>query len=173
MPDERVRLRSIEEADLNLLRRLDTDPAVCQLFEWTCFRHPGARRRRREKDGWNGRDSPTSPSPWPDGILARIMGWHAIKTGGPGGGCLEIGTPPFPEHRGQGLGTAAQRLLVEYLLPTKLVNRVQAITDVENLVEQRVLECIGFRREGVTRLAALRRLDRSASRYRCGHEEPQ
>jgi ribosomal-protein-alanine N-acetyltransferase len=150
MPDERVPLRPIEEADLNLLRRLDTDPAVCQLFEWTCFRHPGARRRRREKDGRNGRDSPTSPSPWPDGILARIMGWHAIKAGGPGGGCLEIGTPPFPEHRGRELGTAAQRLLVEYLFATKLVN----------LVEQQVLECIGFRREGVMRLAALRRLDR-------------
>ena len=28
MPDDPVRLRPIEEADLNLLRRLDTDPAA-------------------------------------------------------------------------------------------------------------------------------------------------
>ena len=35
--------------------------------------------------------------------------------------------------------------------PTTLANRLQAITDVENLAEQRVLERIGFRREGVMR----------------------
>jgi RimJ/RimL family protein N-acetyltransferase len=44
-----------------------------------------------------------------------------------------------------------QRLLVEYLLATTLANRLQAITDVENLAEQRALERIGFRREGVLR----------------------
>jgi hypothetical protein len=37
MPDDPVRLRPIEEADLNLLRRLDTDPAASQPFEWTGF----------------------------------------------------------------------------------------------------------------------------------------
>jgi ribosomal-protein-alanine N-acetyltransferase len=51
MPDEPVRLRPIEEADLDLLSRLDTDPAASQPFEWTGFRDPGARRRRWEQDG--------------------------------------------------------------------------------------------------------------------------
>jgi hypothetical protein len=32
MPDEPVRLRPIEEADLDLLSRLDTDPAASQPF---------------------------------------------------------------------------------------------------------------------------------------------
>jgi [ribosomal protein S5]-alanine N-acetyltransferase len=64
---------------------------------------------------------------------------------------LEIGALLFPEHRGRGLGTAAQGLLAEYLFATTLANRLQAITDVENLAEQRVLERIGFRREGVLR----------------------
>jgi len=71
--------------------------------------------------------------------------------GGPEGGCLEIGALLFPEPRGRGVGTAAQRLLVDYLFATTLVNRVQAVTDLENLAEQRVLEQIGFRREGVLR----------------------
>jgi hypothetical protein len=56
-----------------------------------------------------------------------------------------------PEHRGRGLGTAAQRLFVGYLFATTLANRLQAITDVENLAEQRALERIGFRRQGVRR----------------------
>jgi RimJ/RimL family protein N-acetyltransferase len=68
-------------------------------------------------------------------------------TAGPDGGCLEIGALLFPEHRRHGVGTAAQRLLTEYLLATTLANRIQAITNVDNLAEQRALERIGFRRE--------------------------
>jgi RimJ/RimL family protein N-acetyltransferase len=94
--------------------------------------HPAHRRPAR----WNPRR---------DRWLAQLQGrW-------PQGGCLEIGALLFPEHRGRGIGTAAQRLLVDYLFTTTLANRLQALTDVENLAEQRVLERIGFRREGVLR----------------------
>jgi GNAT superfamily N-acetyltransferase len=93
MPDVPVRLRPIEETDLELLSRFDTDPAASQPFGWT----------------------------------------GVVKAGGPEGGCLEIGALLFPEHRGRGFGTAAQRLLVDYLFGTTLANRLQAITDVENL----------------------------------------
>jgi ribosomal-protein-alanine N-acetyltransferase len=151
MPDEPVRLRPIEEADLDLLSRFDTDQAASQPFEWTGFGDPGARRRRWEQDGWIGRDSTQLAVALADGTLAGVVGWRAVQAGGPEGGCLEIGALLFPEHRGRGVGTAAQRLLVEYLFATTLANRLQAITDVENLAEQRVLERIGFRREGVMR----------------------
>jgi [ribosomal protein S5]-alanine N-acetyltransferase len=151
MPDDPARLRPIEEADLDLLRRFDTDPAASQPFEWTGFRDPGARRRRWEKDGFIGGDSTQLAVVLPDGTLAGIVDWRVVKAGGPEGGCLEIGALLFPEHRGRGFGTAAQRLLVDYLFGTTLANRLQAITDVENLAEQRVLERIGFRREGVMR----------------------
>ena len=151
MPDEPVRLRPIEEADLDLLSRVDTDPAASQPFEWTGFRDPGARRRRWEQDGWIARDSTQLAVALPDGTLAGLVSWRAVNVGGFEGACLEIGALLFPEHRGRGLGTAAQQLLVEYLFATTLVNRLQAITDVENLAEQRVLERIGFRREGVMR----------------------
>ncbi len=151
MPDAPVRLRPIQEADLELLSRLDTDPAASQPFEWRGFRDPAARRRRWEQDGWIGRDSAQLAVVRPDGTLAGIVSWRTVIAGGPEGGCLEIGALLFPEHRGQGLGTAAQGLLVEYLFATTLANRLQAVTDVENLAEQRVLERIGFRREGVLR----------------------
>ena len=115
MPDEPVRLRPIEEADLDLLSQLDTDPAASQPFEWPGFRDPGARRRRWEQHGWIGRDSTHLAVALPDGTLAGIVSWRTVKAGGPEGGCLEIGALLFPEHRGRRLGTAAQRLLVEYL----------------------------------------------------------
>jgi ribosomal-protein-alanine N-acetyltransferase len=111
------------------------------------FRSPRARRRRWEKDGWLGDHSARLAVALPDGTLAGIVGWRSIKTGGPDIGCLEIGILLFPEHRGRGLGTAAQRLLVECLFAATLANRLQAITNVENIAEQRALERIGFRRK--------------------------
>jgi ribosomal-protein-alanine N-acetyltransferase len=151
MPEEPVRLRPIEQAGLDVLRRLDTDPSASEPFEWTGFRDPQARRRRWEEDGWLGRDSAHLAVSLPDGTLAGIVSWRTIKVGGPDGGCLEIGALLFPEHRSRGLGTAAQRLLTEYLFATTLANRLQAITDTENLAEQRALERIGFQHEGVMR----------------------
>jgi hypothetical protein len=70
MPEEPVRLRPIEQADLDVLRRLDTDPSASEPFEWTGFRDPkpdDAAGRRTA--GWAA-TPPTSPSacptaPWP------------------------------------------------------------------------------------------------------------
>jgi [ribosomal protein S5]-alanine N-acetyltransferase len=151
MPEEPVRLRPIEEADLDALRRFDVDPSSRGPYLSSGFRSPQHRRRRWEEDGWLGADSGQLAVALPDGTLAGIVSWRSIQTGGPDGGCLEIGALLFPEHRGKGLGTTAQRLLVEYLFATTLANRLQAITNVENLAEQKALERAGFRREGVMR----------------------
>jgi [ribosomal protein S5]-alanine N-acetyltransferase len=151
MPDVPVRLRPIGEADLDLLSRFDTDSSSRGPYLASGFRNPQARRRRWEEDGWLGADSGQLAVTLPDGTLAGIVAWRSIQTGGPEGGCLEIGALLFPEHRGRGFGTAAQRLLVEYLFATTLANRLQAITNVENIAEQKALERIGFRREGVMR----------------------
>jgi RimJ/RimL family protein N-acetyltransferase len=66
-------------------------------------------------------------------------------------GNFEIGIALLPGHRGHGVGTEAQRQLVDYLFDTTAANRVQAGTEVGNVAEQRALERAGFRREGVQR----------------------
>ena len=58
--------------------------------------------------------------------------------------------------RGQGVGSEAQRQLVDLFFRHTTVNRVEAHTDLENLAEQRALEKAGFTREGVTRGAQWR-----------------
>lgn len=58
--------------------------------------------------------------------------------------------------RGRGIGTTAQRQLVDLFFRHTVVNRVEAHTDVENLAEQRALENAGFVREGMTRGAQWR-----------------
>lgn len=91
------------------------------------------------------------------GVLVGRVSWHPVPHG-PSFPCvaINIGITLVEEHRGRGLGTAAQRLLVEHLFATTDVHRVEASTDVDNAAEQHALEKVGFRREGVLRGAQLR-----------------
>ena len=82
-----------------------------------------------EKDGLLGDDSGQLAVALLDDTLAGIVAWRSIETGGPDGGCLEIGAPWCFPSTAAGLGTAAQGLLVEYLFATTLANRLQAITN--------------------------------------------
>jgi RimJ/RimL family protein N-acetyltransferase len=91
-----------------------------------------------------------------DGTVVGIGSWRAQDRGGPPGGCYEIGLALLPEHRGRGLGTAAQRLLVDHLFGCTIANRLEATTDADNLAEQKALERVGFAREGVLRGAVFR-----------------
>jgi RimJ/RimL family protein N-acetyltransferase len=54
----------------------------------------------------------------------------------------------LPGVRGKGIGTLAQGQLIDYLFATTPVHRISAITEVDNIAEQRVLERCGFRQEG-------------------------
>jgi RimJ/RimL family protein N-acetyltransferase len=44
-----------------------------------------------------------------------------------------------------------QRQLAEYLFSTRLIERLEAATEVENVAEQHALETAGFSREGILR----------------------
>ena len=63
----------------------------------------------------------------------------------------EIGISLLPEHRGRGIGTTAQRMIVGYLFNTTVAHRIQAATEEDNLAERRSLESAGFRCEGTNR----------------------
>ena len=159
--DDHVALRPFTEQDLPLLERLSTDPSLSGRYVWAGFRDPRARRRRWEKDGYVGVDSAAlavvgdDPELGPDTVLG-IASWEAKDRGGPAGGCYEIGLALLPEHRGRGLGTAAQGEVVRHLFSCTLAFRLEAQTDADNIAEQRALERVGFRREGVLRCARFR-----------------
>ncbi|HTP53585.1 MAG TPA: GNAT family protein [Thermoplasmata archaeon] len=57
-----------------------------------------------------------------------------------------------PEARGRGLGKEAVGLLVDRLFRTESVERIGATCDIENVPSVRLLEGLGFRREGTLRL---------------------
>jgi len=110
-----------------------------------------ARRRRWEKDGYIGVESTALAVVLPDGTVAGITSWQPRNRGGSPGVCYEIGLALLPDHRGRGLGTAAQRLLVDHLFRYTTAHRLEALTNTRNIAEQKALERLGFRREGVLR----------------------
>ena len=84
-----------------------------------------------------------------DGRLVGTIGARATAGFSPPGVC-EIGIELFDEARGKGVGTEAVRLITEWLLENDYP-RVQASTDIRNAAMRRVLEKLGFEREGVLR----------------------
>jgi ribosomal-protein-alanine N-acetyltransferase len=69
----------------------------------------------------------------------------------PAGKLLEIGYSLVPSERGKGYCTEAVRVIVDYLFLSKDIERIQACTDLRNLASQKVLENVGFKREGMMR----------------------
>lgn len=86
-----------------------------------------------------------------------LVGWRPVPWGPNAGSvALDIGISLRPHARGQGHGARAHRLVVEWLLTTTAVHRLQASTDVRNVAEQKALRSAGFRAEGVARGAQWR-----------------
>ena len=92
-----------------------------------------------------------------DGTPIGSLSWFGVPYGpNPRSTAWKIGITIVPAYRGQGYGSAAQRMLAEHLFSTTPANRVEADTDVGNVAEQRALEAAGFQREGVLRGAQYR-----------------
>ena len=92
-----------------------------------------------------------------DGEVAGDVSWHYVHWGpARASWCPMIGIWLRQDARGRGIGSAAQRELVELFFAHTTVNRVEAHTDVENIAEQRALETAGFQREGLIRGAQWR-----------------
>lgn len=64
---------------------------------------------------------------------------------------LEIGFFLIPSERGKGYCSEAVHILIDCLFLSKDAVRVQAHTDVRNKASQKVLERVGFRKEGTIR----------------------
>jgi RimJ/RimL family protein N-acetyltransferase len=151
-----VRLRALRPEDLGPL----TDAETVESDPWNSFEIGASNRfsRRFAENGGIGESSGTLAVETTDGDLVGSVSWNVVQHG-PSVACraLNIGISLFSEYRGRGHGSEAQRLLAEYLFSTRLIERLEASTDIDNIAEQRALEKAGFLREGVLRHAQFRR----------------
>ncbi len=147
-----VELRPVLERDVDFLGRFDVEPDLIGA-NWHGFRDAGRQRRRFHSDGWLGdEDGKLVVSVSDD--TAGFVGW--TPSGHGAGRYRSIGIVLLPEWRGRGVGTRAQALLCRYLFAHTSVHRIEAGTQPENAAEQRALQKVGFRQEGVLRGAEFR-----------------
>jgi RimJ/RimL family protein N-acetyltransferase len=64
---------------------------------------------------------------------------------------LEIGYGLVPSERGKGYCTEATQLMVDYLFLSKDIVRIFATTHPKNVISQKILGKVGFKREGTMR----------------------
>jgi ribosomal-protein-alanine N-acetyltransferase len=67
---------------------------------------------------------------------------------------LEIGYSVIPSERGKGYCTEAAQVMVDYLFLSKQAPCIQATTHGENIASQKVLQNVGFKKEGTMRKRA-------------------
>jgi RimJ/RimL family protein N-acetyltransferase len=149
-----ARLRAVRSEDLVLLRpgEVADDP-----FQFFGFVASNAVERAFAANGLISDDQGTLIVEDAPGSVAGTVGWFAVQHGpATTARALNIGISLRPEHRGRGLGTAAQAALATYLFENTLIERLEAGTDVDNIAEQRALEKAGFQREGIARHAQYR-----------------
>ena len=145
----RVRLRAPRESDLPILHRWYEDPELSAPFDRFATESLGEFAQAV-------RASPEDP-----GSLAPRFVIERKADGAPIGCVGHYRSHPVltvlevwyfvadPSTRGTGLGSEAVGLLVDHLFRTTAVERVGATCDVENAPSYRLLERLGFRREGV------------------------
>lgn len=141
-----LRLRPFDEADLAMCDRSVTDADFVGPFEWVGFGVPQQYWQRWHDDRLLGASPYNLVVAAADDTPIGWVNWRDTDRAGPG--VWEIGVLVVPEMRGRGIGTAAHRLLVDYLFASTTTHRIWAGTEVDNIAEQRALERCGLLQEG-------------------------
>lgn len=148
---ERLVLRRFRAADAPMLAAYRSDPDVARYQSWEAPFPLGdaiafvteVGHLDPEREGWfqyaiEGKDS---------GVLVGDVGVNR----GDGGRQAEIGFTLAPAFQGRGYATEAVRRVVRFLLLEEGLHRVHATLDARNVRSARLLERLGFRREGLLR----------------------
>ena len=152
-----VRLRPLRSTDVAPLDAAANDPDGAGTYAWYGYGPPSNLAQRLSRDELITEHNGHLAIETDDGALAGSVSWHARDNGPPPNGrCWMIGIAVLPEHRGHGVGTAAQREMVRYLFQHTAAVRVEAGTEAGNTAERIALERAGFRHEGTLRQACFR-----------------
>ena len=139
-----VNLRIIEREDLPLITEYENDPefwgelAVYPLLQKSKADLEKEYDKRPPEENWFFIEKK-------DGTKIGAA-FHFLE-----GRLLEIGYAIVPSERRRGYGTEAAKIIVDYLFLSRAIVRIQAATDIRNTVSQKVLERVGFKKEGIIR----------------------
>jgi RimJ/RimL family protein N-acetyltransferase len=148
---DRLRLRPIVDSDADALFSLHTDPYVLRYWDAP----PWSERERADQFIASCRNMTE------DGTGTRVaidrladgtfIGWCSLTRWNPDYRSASMGYCLDASAWGHGYATEAARALLRWAFDTLDLNRVQAETDTRNAACARVLEKLGFVREGTLR----------------------
>lgn len=147
----RLRLRPVTDADALALVALHSDAHVLRYWDAPPWRDPAnaqrfiAASRRMAEDGSGARLAIDRSSD------ATFLGWCSLSRWNPVHRSAALGYCLAEAAWGHGYATEAARGVLQWAFDTLDLNRVQAETDTRNVASARVLEKLGFVREGTLR----------------------
>jgi len=148
---DRLRLRPFDDADADSLFALHSNDYVLRYWDSP----PWLERSRAEKFIAACRqiaDEGTGARLAIDrGSEAAFIGWCSLTQWNPDFRSAKLGYCLTDDAWGRGYATEAAGALLEWALDTLDLNRVQAEADTRNEASARVLEKVGFVREGTLR----------------------
>lgn len=139
---DRLELRTVEPADHEFLREHCNDP---ELRRWFGTHSP---LHADDVEEWLDDEESVHFLPCTDGAPVGHAWLFRIRDVSDR---AELGYWIAPEHQRNGYGTAAAELVVEYAFAERGCNRVLARVYEGNEGSRRVLETLGFEREGTLR----------------------
>ncbi len=147
----RLRLRPFDDTDVNDLFALQSNAHVLRYWDappWKERRRADlfiSACRRMAEEGSGARLAVDRVA---DGAF---IGWCSLTRWNPDYRSASLGYCFVDSAWGHGYATEAARVLLRWAYETLDLNRVQAETDTRNLASARVLEKLGFLREGTLR----------------------
>ncbi|HTW20617.1 MAG TPA: GNAT family N-acetyltransferase [Mycobacteriales bacterium] len=147
----RLRLRPFADDDAEALFALQSNARVLRYWDappWT----ERARAERFIANCWQQAAEGTAARLAMDRESdGTFIGWCSLTKWNPEYRSASLGYCLDEPAWGQGFATEAARALLQWAFDTLDLNRVQAETDTRNLASARVLEKLGFVREGTLR----------------------
>ena len=148
----RLRLRAYRATDDAGMFRLYSDPRVMRYWSfppWTSLGQAQAYLRRVEGEMAAG----SSVLPWAiatraDDVLVGTVTLFSVNIEQ---GRAETGYSLHPDFQGRGLAREALRLMLGHAFDTLQLRRIEADVDPRNTPSCRLVESLGFRREGLLR----------------------
>ncbi|GAA1667984.1 GNAT family protein [Kribbella yunnanensis] len=146
---ERLTLRRFTPGDATAFAAYRSDPEVARFQSWEApVREPEA---LTTVTGF-GNGDPDAPGWFQyavdlDGVLIGDLGLHLDENLMQ----AELGFTLAPAYQGKGYATEAVRGLLDHLFTAKNLHRVSAECDARNTSSARLLERVGFQREGLRR----------------------
>lgn len=146
----RLRLRPYRQDDARAVYALYSDPVVTRYWSF-----PAWTRREQASDYLAARMALETPAVYAWAMAERegdrLIGTTTLFSLSGPHRRAEIGYSLLPARQGQGLATEALRTVLEHAFGPLGLERIEADVDPRNEPSWRLLEKLGFRREGLLR----------------------